>query len=452
MKKPTILFAAAVAELALCAATVDRVVVRQQWPWSTDITVEYELGDVTGSTDLEVEVYDGATKVDSALVDSAISGKRYAITSGGTGTLTLDPVTLFGTARANVPDCRVKVTAVDSPANMGEELYRIYSLTGDKECTPVTRAELLNGDYGSIVKDYSSFGSGFDTSLTNVIVWTAVTNDVKYKTTHLVMRKIPAGTFMMGGYNNTPSREVTVSNDFFIGVFEMTQKQCELLSTSQAKAFFSNSTCYATRPMENVTFKNLRGSNGRYWPDAEHYAAATNPASGTYINNLRVLTNNNKFDLPLEMQWEYAARAGTTTRWNNSEDDDTSGDGNTVAPKLARSKYTGGYINGQTAPDGEATSANGTAEVGSYAPNAWGLYDCHGNVYEWCIDRYVDWNDLTDEILHNGSLAADATRHVTRGGGWSTGAASMFIDVRSGPSYSGTGSSAVGWRAYCPAD
>ena len=451
MNKSTILFAAASTGLALCAATVDRVVVRQQWPWSTDITVEYELGGVTGSTDLEVEVYDGATKVDAALVASAISGKRYAITSGGTGTFTLDPVTLFGTARANVPDCRVKVTAVDSPANMSEELYRIYSLTGDKECTSVTRAELLNGDYGSIVRDYSSFGSGFNTSLADVIVWTAVTNDVKYKTTHLVMRKIPAGTFTMGGHHNTPSREVTVSNDFFIGVFEMTQKQCELLSTTRAVAFFSNTTCSATRPMERVSYGHLRGSNGRYWPDAARYAAATNPASGTYINRLRVLTDNNKFDLPLEIQWEYAARAGTDTRWNNGEDDNSSGERNTVAPKLARSKFNGGYVNGETPSGGDVTTENGTAEVGSYAPNAWGLYDCHGNVAEWCIDRYVKWENITDDILQNGSLTATADNHVLKGSSWPNGAGSMFIDRRDSESQ-GTASSANGWRAYCPAD
>lgn len=82
---------------------------------------------------------------------------------------------------------------------------------------------------------------------------------------------------------------------------------------------------------------------------------------------------------------------------------------------------------------------------------ACGLYDCHGNVAEWCIDRYVKWENITDDILQNGSLTASADNHLLKGSSWPNGAGSMFIDRRDSESQ-GTSSSANGWRAYCPAD
>jgi formylglycine-generating enzyme required for sulfatase activity len=358
-------------------------------------------------------------------------------------------VSIFGSARANVPDLRVKVSAVDSPENMNEVLYRIYSLT-NTAMTEVTRSDLLNGKYGSVVTSYSAFGDGFSTGLDDVIVWTAVTNDVKYKTTHLVMRKIPAGSFTMGGHNNTPAISLTISDDFFIGVFEMTQKQCELISAARATAFFSNATYAATRPMEKASFKAIRGSNGRHWPDGGHAETAT-PADKTYIKELRDITGNASFDLPQEMYWEYAARAGTQTVWNNGENDTLSGNKNTVIPKLGRTKYTGGWTADATQiaeVPGDVSSENGTAEVGSYAPNAWGLYDIHGNVAEWCIDRYVAWGNMTEEILKNGTTSHSADYHVLRGSSWDNGATKQYVDERNSKGY-GDEASSNGWRAFC---
>ena len=74
MKIAAVIMMLGMAAGSLNASTVDRVFVRQLWPWSTDIYVEYGLGDVSGSTDLLVEVYDGNTKIDQSVVDAAISG------------------------------------------------------------------------------------------------------------------------------------------------------------------------------------------------------------------------------------------------------------------------------------------------------------------------------------------------------------------------------------------
>ena len=151
------------------------------------------------------------------------------------------------------------------------------------------------------------------------------------------------------------------------------------------------------------------------------------------------------------MYWEYAARAGAQTIWNNGENDSQNGDRNTVMPKLGRSKYTGGWTADATAAAdvrGDVSSENGTAEVGSYAPNAWGLYDIHGNVAEWCIDRYGEWKDLTVDILQNGTTGFSADYHVVRGGSWDQGPANQHLDQRV-KMVQGNGGNHTGWRAFC---
>jgi formylglycine-generating enzyme required for sulfatase activity len=449
MKKLLVPILAFSAVLGLDAATIEKVVVRQQWPWSTDIKVEYMLSGVTEPVDIAVTAYNGEQVLDSSNFGNAIRGDRFAVATGGVKSFILDPVAAFGTASESLSDFKISLSVSKSKDNMNEVLYKVFDLTSG-ECENITRAQLLNGEKGAVETDFGRIGEGYRTSFEDVVIWTGVTNFPKYKTTHLVMRKIPAGSFTMGGHNNTPAISLTISDDFFIGVFEMTQKQCELISAARATAFFSNATYAATRPMEKVSFKAIRGSNGRHWPDGGHAETAT-PADKTYIKELRDITGNASFDLPQEMYWEYAARAGTQTVWNNGENDTLSGNKNTVIPKLGRTKYTGGWTADATQiaeVPGDVSSENGTAEVGSYAPNAWGLYDIHGNVAEWCIDRYVAWGDMTEDILKNGTTSHSADYHVLRGSSWDNGATKQYVDERNSKSY-GDESSSNGWRAFC---
>ncbi|MDD4018368.1 MAG: formylglycine-generating enzyme family protein [Kiritimatiellae bacterium] len=268
-----------------------------------------------------------------------------------------------------------------------------------------------------------------------------VTNSV-YKSTQLALRKIcmnsmaPYGVFTMG--EGTGVKQVTLTQDFYIGVYEVTQGQWFNVMGGPLPANFTDASSRAFRPMERVSYNDIRGSSdGAGWP-------ANNAVdAGTFIGNLRVKTGNvNGFDLPTEAQWEYACRAGTTTCFNDGDGDaNVSGDNantNVWLDALGRYKFNGGYIDGVTPPPTDCGPANGTAIVGSYVPNAWGLYDTHGNEGEWCLDWYTSGLAGGEDPV--GPEGAGLQYRVIRGSDWSHAASFCRSAARSfnTPSYSGS--------------
>lgn len=179
------------------------------------------------------------------------------------------------------------------------------------------------------------------------------------KTTKLVLRRIPAGTFIMGGDQANESRRVTLTKPFYMGVFEVTQKQWELVMGSWPGSSPSSSCGRGDAyPAYWVSYDDIRGSSsGARWP-----ASAAVDAS-SFLGRLRAKTGL-EFDLPTEAQWEYACRAGTTTDY-----------------------YWGDAMDGVYAWYG-GNSDSTTHPVGTRLPNAWWLYDMSGNVWEWCRDWY----------------------------------------------------------------
>jgi len=228
-------------------------------------------------------------------------------------------------------------------------------------------------------------------------------NTDEYKTTKLVLRRLEPGP--------VPRHPATITKPFYIGLFEVTQRQWELM-TGTRPSYFSNDAYYATRPVENLSYDMIRGSSrGAQWP------ASNDVDSGTFLSELRLRTGLD-FDLPTEAQWEYACRAGTTTSYNSGKNNREPYQ-DSAMDEVGRYWYNGDdpgryfYYEASEADGAACTTASGTAAVGSYLPNAWGLYDMHGNVFEWCLD----WE--SNSVAGNDPVGpSSGSRRMMRGGAW----------------------------------
>ena len=244
-----------------------------------------------------------------------------------------------------------------------------------------------------------------------------VTNDA-YKTDLLVLRKCPAEnvTWRMGAPANevgiimpreTP-RLVTLTNDFYIGVYPVTQKQYFNLKGAWPSYY---TACREMRPLQNMSYERIRGkaADGYDWPIDGHAVSG-----GTFLAALRTHTGGILFDLPLEAQWEFACRAGCGaalydgTALLDSQDP-------TNLNRLGRDKYSGGYqvASDSAYPPETDPDVGGTSIVGSYAPNAFGLYDMLGNVWEATLDWY---QEVLDGTVDPNVGPANGTWRVFRGG------------------------------------
>ena len=240
-----------------------------------------------------------------------------------------------------------------------------------------------------------------------------------YKTEQMLFRKIPAAKvrYRFGApsgekgktsENGTP-RIVTVNNDFYMGVYQVTQRQYELV-TGDRPSFFSNVVDYAERPVEQVSYADVRGA-GYEWPERRHEVA-----EDSFMGILRRRTGVGGFDLPSEIEWEFAARAECASAlYTGSE---LSGKETSASlASIARYRKNSGYIGGNTEPDGESLVEYGTANVGGLDSNKWRLYDMIGNVWEMCLDFYA--KDPTAEELEAGG-SSSGTYHSVRGGAWNS--------------------------------
>ena len=229
----------------------------------------------------------------------------------------------------------------------------------------------------------------------------------EYKTTKLVLRRIEPGKFMM----TSKKLSVTLSKPYYMGIFEMTQKQYELVTGKNPSKYKGE-----MRPVATVHWNEIRGDSSVHdWPTVKTVD------QDSFVGRLRARTDLS-FDLPTEAQWEYACRAGTTSDYNNGSN--YSKKSNDNRRNLGRffdncSAGRGGYAQHTT--------------VGSYLPNAWGLYDMHGNVGEWCLDWWTGGIFLQDGVVDpvGPSASRDERKLVEK---W--GVPSGFRVVRSAPWFS----------------
>lgn len=210
----------------------------------------------------------------------------------------------------------------------------------------------------------------------------------------LEMVYIPGGTFVMGAPkteqrssdSERPQHQVTVE-PFFMGKYPVTQAQWQAIaSLSKVNRHLKPNPSYskgADRPVERVS-----------WYDAVEFCERLSRKTGR------------DYRLPSEAQWEYACRAGTTTPFHFGE---------TITTQLAKNHGNYTYGNG---PKGEYPRQ--TTTVGSFPANAFGLYDMHGNVWEWCADT---WHKNYEGAPKDGSVWLDDNDnynqwHLLRGGSW----------------------------------
>jgi formylglycine-generating enzyme required for sulfatase activity len=242
-------------------------------------------------------------------------------------------------------------------------------------------------------------------SLPAVLVWSepparaddkALTNSIDMK-----LAPIPAGKFQMGSPETEAEREtkelqheVSIARPFYMGVYEVTQSEWQkVIGKPSQSVFDAGHGGGPTHPVENVKFYEVLN-----FCQLLSALPAEKKAGRTYR-------------LPTEAEWEYACRAGTTTPFHSGK-----------SLSAAQSNFNGNF------PYGEAAKGDylrKTAKVGSYAPNAWGLYDMHGNVAEWCSDwydpEYYRTSAKTDpKGPPKGVLATDYSDfyRVVRGGCW----------------------------------
>lgn len=228
---------------------------------------------------------------------------------------------------------------------------------------------------------------------------------------------IPAGTFTMGSpadepggpYADETQHQVTLTESYYMQTTEITQQQWrDVVLAAEAAGYLAIGVLDETPSQSNQGAYNPNYPvEWVFWNDIRDW-----------LNALNMLTGKN-YALPTEAQWEYAARATTTTAWAYLHSYDTSPTGTMIGPGF-NSNLTamGWYIENNTSdyPNNDFLLTYNSKPVAKKQPNKWGLYDMHGNVPEWCQD-WAEENYYTDpDSGVDPQGPATGVSHVIRGG------------------------------------
>lgn len=390
----------------------------QRWPWNNKIDVTYT---VTNGQDRTAGLYCG---VEFTITDGGNSYvlPGYAVGASGAGSAdgTTHTVTLTAPAGIRSSDSTISASLFTTNVPSGND-YMIVNL-GDGSIY-----------YEGLMETQEASNDRYNT---NAI----------YKTDKLVLRKVPkwadhgdlpnaAALTALGGYptgdnvnySSTNSRKNwQTAKDFYIGMFMVTQKQYTNLGLSNPSDMTSAKTgdVVAHRPVDKVSWQGLRGN-------IQSTASMSASSSGTFFQRLNFKTGL-YFDLPTDVMFEIAQRAGATTvySWGDTYD---------ILPDYCIcSENNGG---------GTQAGKNATSAVGSKLPNNWGIYDTAGNVWEWCLDRNSAKNTTASGNMANNADAftpvSTGSYYIGRGFGAATSAPS-YDGFRA--SYRYSGGNGAGWN------
>ena len=351
---------------ASAATTITIDSVKQRWPWNNKVDITYTIGGDDATVD----------KVCRVVITSVVGGTTYTAYDG--------------VPSVNVLPGTYTVTWANPPAGvkcedckMTAKFYTVAVPSGDDYMI----VDLTTGavSYEGLFADGDTFGCFSGRHLSN-----ARYNVDRYKSTHMALRKIPAGTYLTG---DGGTKEWTTDRDFYIGVFQWTSYQYWYLFEGNAAATEAHGANQVALVARALKFDgDIRGSSD----------STITPAGTTAANFKKVVPWLNgktglSFDLPTEVMHEIATRAGTTTTYFWGTDAN-------LASEYAVYGRTG------TRP------GTGWEVVGTKKPNAWGLYDMVGLDWQWCLDvkngAYDDPDNADAFTLKTGS---DANR-IVRGG------------------------------------
>ena len=401
-------FAMAATIRADVSATVTSV--RQNWPWDTRVKVEYEVsGGVCDVTPLLVfGGEDSAIRIPQSKTLSYSTGAEYSLRGDlcavGPGTHVLE----FDAAAIAFP------TNVSRPVAM-------KGLSVSLEVKETSLRKYLVIDLSSMPYAISWLDAVPDGGWTD-----------EYKTSKMVLARIPVygeTTFEVGAPTNEfgfvekyekPGRFASLTNDYYMCIFEVTQKQWQNVMGTVPSGITANNVA-DTKPVTKVSWRDFMGdpldSGGCHWP------VTSAVSSDCFVGRLRAnttlppsFTAGYKFNLPTQVQWEFACRGGVMSTWYDGSDisvsiDETrNGNARPYDTNLERLAWYAHNSSGRLHP------------VGGKLPNAYGLYDMLGNATEWNAD-YALADNLpvgTEPVGERSWSASTAPNRALRGGNYSS--------------------------------